>query len=517
MPPASDAALWALARRYQDVLTHLSNTTGTAIGSLWDRYGGVTDEAQAEFAKRAARVVAAAQQQIATAAVRYVETYASLVEGERWASGIDPATAVKMARQGTPVVDVYRRPTVTARTTLARGGTFDAAMAAARARAVSAANTDVALAARQAAADTMQAHPRCVGYRRVPDSKACAFCLTASTQRYRVVDLMPLHNYCHCTIAPIIGDRDPGQVIDRALLERLKRTAGRPDYWNAKGIDVAIHQHGELGPVLAAAEDAFDALGRAATAEVIAPQPPTTTRPAGTTSPADVVEWVTPKAEKELAGLLEELDKIHGFDPADGIGRTTVRWGGKTTSKGGHFAPQGPRTKRKRGESFESFRQRRIAAMNRVDQPEILVNDTGERSYVVSFLHELGHRLDYYQRAYLTEGAHGRPDVYPRHREVGLNGWDDFFTAATRNDHFDAARKTALQSGTNYWRYFTSRKEVWARAYAQWSSKRIGGDAWTAFEAYRARHAWYQWPDELFDREIAPMVEKVLQARGLMT
>ncbi len=145
------------------------------------------------------------------------------------------------------------RPAVTARKALADGKNIADALRIARGRAASAANTDVALAARRGAHDAMARHTQIVGYRRVPNADACVFCLVASTQRYHTGDLMPLHNNCRCAIAPIIGEIDPGQVINKDLLDSYKRGDVRDV--------ISTHVHGELGPVLTRAGDAFAGLG----------------------------------------------------------------------------------------------------------------------------------------------------------------------------------------------------------------------------------------------------------------
>ena len=63
-----------------------------------------------------------------------------------------------------------------------------------------------------------------VGWRRVPRGDTCRWCLTVSTQRYRSSRAASRvrHDGCDCRVVPIVGDKDPGQVINRPLLDRLK-------------------------------------------------------------------------------------------------------------------------------------------------------------------------------------------------------------------------------------------------------------------------------------------------------
>jgi hypothetical protein len=133
------------------------------------------------------------------------------------------------------------------------------------------AGTDVALAQREATVQAIDADERMVGYRRVLTGRSCAFCATASTQRYHRKQLMPLHSFCDCGVAPIFASSDPGQVINRPLLQSLKEAAkqdGQKDYWAARHVTVdedgtvnlpkvTVREHGELGPVLTRAGDHF--------------------------------------------------------------------------------------------------------------------------------------------------------------------------------------------------------------------------------------------------------------------
>lgn len=257
--PASELVLRQLAARYQLTLAALADRTATQVGTTWDRVGGIDDTAQARFATAAARTVEASQRAAAQLADAYIRGYVGLQTDRPQRSALDLATIIDL--RGVPALDVYRRPTITARTALARGRDFTAAFTEARTRATTTADLDVKLAARRAADDAMAAAD-VTHWRRVPDGTACTFCLTASTQRYRVGDLMPLHTRCGCTIAPLAAGDD--RVIDKALLGRLEAATGRPDYWNDPKAAIAVRTHGELGPVLVAKNHNFDGPGLAA-------------------------------------------------------------------------------------------------------------------------------------------------------------------------------------------------------------------------------------------------------------
>ncbi len=55
----------------------------------------------------------------------------------------------------------------------------------------------------------------------------------------------------------IVGDEDPGVRINREDLERLYAAAGSTSGDDLKRIRVTVNEHGELGPILSAADDSF--------------------------------------------------------------------------------------------------------------------------------------------------------------------------------------------------------------------------------------------------------------------
>lgn len=162
-------------------------------------------------------------------------------------------------RNGTPPADVYERPFHLVWRQLAEGVAPPAAIQAGEDRAVQSAVTDLQLAKTHASQDVLAADGHVVGYRRVLEGAySCALCVVASTQRYHVKDLMPIHPACDCAVAPIYGDTDPGLVIDEDRLAAahaevqkqlgISDSAARnPDYRTL----LITHDHGELGPVLA--------------------------------------------------------------------------------------------------------------------------------------------------------------------------------------------------------------------------------------------------------------------------
>jgi len=85
---------------------------------------------------------------------------------------------------------------------------------------------------------------------------SCGLCIVASDRIYGRGDLMPLHGRCHCLVAPIVGDVDPGRELngdDLSALYKGAAVAGRQsstDGRDLKKVRVQVNEHGELGPVL---------------------------------------------------------------------------------------------------------------------------------------------------------------------------------------------------------------------------------------------------------------------------
>jgi hypothetical protein len=156
---------------------------------------------------------------------------------------------------------VYRRPATAVYSALSEGVPYDEAVRRGATRAEQLVVTDMQLAETHSAREvlTKQKKLGVVGYRRVlTGSESCAMCIVASTQRYRVGNLMPIHPACDCKVRTIYGKRDPGRALGGDILEQLHGSvsgclgaASR----DAKTVEdyrkiLVTHEHGEIGPVL---------------------------------------------------------------------------------------------------------------------------------------------------------------------------------------------------------------------------------------------------------------------------
>lgn|GEM_PF-6385186 len=93
------------------------------------------------------------------------------------------------------------------------------------------------------------------GFRRVihPELSrggTCGLCIAASDRIYHVHELLPIHDHCNCTIAPVTEDHDPGAALNDLDLSKFYEDAGGNTAAHLKRTRYKIDDHGELGAVL---------------------------------------------------------------------------------------------------------------------------------------------------------------------------------------------------------------------------------------------------------------------------
>lgn len=255
MPDLTDA--------YQRQTAALRGRVEQIIRTTWGGLPGFRDADVEGWIAQVLPLLQATQLQMAT----LTDAYLARLAGQA-AAGLDLAVVTGAALRGVDPEVVYRRPAVTVYTELSRGKPFEAAVATGLRRALSIATTDLQLAKTHAA----RANQRGRGvrfFRRVlTGSEDCAMCVIASTQRYRVGRLSPIHPGCDCGVEDLPGDVDPGQVIEPALLEQAHEAIAGAGYQADRGGRapdyrklIVTREHGELGPVLSLAEHQFTGAG----------------------------------------------------------------------------------------------------------------------------------------------------------------------------------------------------------------------------------------------------------------
>ncbi|MFI8853676.1 hypothetical protein ACIGW3_26270 [Streptomyces sp. NPDC053499] len=255
MTVADPALQAALSERYDALSTSLRQRVIQFVLGAFDSLGSYRDADAAEFVERVLPVVLASQQRMGEITDAYLSAMiADMLGGAAAPTGVELAEALR----GTPPEEVYRRPFVTAWTALSDGKAFPQAVDEGRTRLLSITETDLQLARTHAARQSMERGGARFFRRRLSGSKNCALCVIASSQRYRVERLMPIHPGCDCKVEPLPDGRDPGQIIDEDLLREAHAAIARdigtsdrggrsPDYRKV----IITREHGEIGPLLA--------------------------------------------------------------------------------------------------------------------------------------------------------------------------------------------------------------------------------------------------------------------------
>lgn len=174
--------------------------------SLWDGLPDIDERRVARFSTAAAK---------ATAPMRSVA--ADLSAGMVAVLLDDTPDIPLRAIAATADPEVWRQPFLATWHALSEGHSYAAALLAGQGRAGTTARDEVTRTQRDTFTAS-DADDRIVGWRRVPSGKVCNWCATVATQRYHTADSAAFgHNNCSCTPIPIIGDRDPGRVLNRGL------------------------------------------------------------------------------------------------------------------------------------------------------------------------------------------------------------------------------------------------------------------------------------------------------------
>lgn len=222
------------------------------------------------FLEQAEPAVAAGQEMLGQLTAAYIADQAAAVFDTTVPVPALRPEQVTNLRTGADARDVYARPFVELRTALARGRSLDEAVHLGSVRLGQIAEADLQQTYAHASDAAMRQLPtqmRPRYWRRVLQGpENCAMCVVASTQRYHLETLNPIHPGCDCTVDPIWSRNDPGQVIDEERLAQVhaavKEMTGRsdagaraPDY--RKLMTDITDRHSELGDMLHRRGDHF--------------------------------------------------------------------------------------------------------------------------------------------------------------------------------------------------------------------------------------------------------------------
>jgi hypothetical protein len=235
-------------RAYQRQVIAVRSRTDAAVARAWRALPDYREEDIKHFAAAVVPVVTGGQRLVAAltdAHLAHLEE--AVLRDPVRPVGIPAAVTSISAIRGVDAREVYRRPGLTVWSALSRGARFPDAVAAGLSRARGLAATDIQLAKTHTARYVLASKPHVVGYRRVAEADACAVCAVAASETYSSDDLLPIHANCDCGVEPIYADADPGE-LEQPDPEDTEERFGSKD---ADEEDVVVHEHGELGPVLA--------------------------------------------------------------------------------------------------------------------------------------------------------------------------------------------------------------------------------------------------------------------------
>jgi hypothetical protein len=213
-----------LAAIHLQAQARLRRLVAGAIAAAWQGLGSYDEEDVDQFVDAAVPIVLAGQVQAIALTEAFIVRRLGLVP-----IGLDPADLTGAAvRSGVGPEEVYRRPFVNVWTALGKSVPWDEAVNAGEARATASAEMDVQLSHRASYGALQQAEPRIRGYRRRANPDACSFCVLVNGAFVKSATAMPLHNRCGCGLDPVMQDVAVSSIPD----------------------GVAVHEHGELGPLL---------------------------------------------------------------------------------------------------------------------------------------------------------------------------------------------------------------------------------------------------------------------------
>lgn len=232
------------------------------ITSQWNSLDSYRDAQINRFARAVSPVVEGAQIQLGSMTDGYLATLESEILGRTIRPvGIDRGAMLTQSLRGVSGTELWKRPGITIWNGLSNGKSIGQVVPEALSRALSLGKTNMQLAQTHSARSILERKDNVVGYRRtLTGGESCGLCFAASTQRYRKQDLMPIHPGCDCKVAPIYGKNDPGQVINSNVdfnsvdaSQRFNQDSftGKQARTSDLRPFVVVHEHGEIGPVLA--------------------------------------------------------------------------------------------------------------------------------------------------------------------------------------------------------------------------------------------------------------------------
>lgn len=244
-----------LAQAYDDQVYAVRKAVEDFGKAFWDALPNYRDAAMEDLLGAIVPRVKAGQIQTAQITRAYIEAVATETGWVEHTPVVDIDDVT--GQRGVDPMEVYKRPIITVRSELAAGKSLQQAASAGGLRLLQLIGGDMQLAKRAQARSSMTAAGMKAYRRKLTGRENCALCVVASTQRYWVKDLLPIHPGCDCNVEPLPDHLANQHVIDEATLEQVHaaveqeigiadRSAREPDYSQM----IMTTEHGEYGPVI---------------------------------------------------------------------------------------------------------------------------------------------------------------------------------------------------------------------------------------------------------------------------
>lgn len=253
---------------YQQAVAQIRDRLLMVADRLWFNMGSYRDSDIDRLVSLIVPHVQAGQIQIANLTEAYFQAV-----GAR--AGVDVQYVT--GGRGVPVDDVYRRPATTLYTALSQDVPMALAVTEGANRLGSLIATDMQMAKVRQSQRSLQSAGITAFIRVLTGSENCALCVIASTQRYRVSDLSPIHPGCDCSVDTLPPGFDPEeQVVNAELLELTHATIeqklggsdrGARNLGLGKTVSdtpvsdytdlIVTRTHGEYGPTLSWRDETF--------------------------------------------------------------------------------------------------------------------------------------------------------------------------------------------------------------------------------------------------------------------
>ena len=247
---------------YNDAVYEVRRRVEAFARTMWGNAGSWRDSDIDRLVRLITPRVQAGQIRTAQLTAVYLASLETIRTGQK-VTPVPVDRELILTARGVPAEDVYRRPAVTMYTALAGGQPMADALQMGITRLTSLVATDHQLAKTHQARSSLTAGGHEYMRRTLTGRENCAMCAIASTQRYRVQELLPIHPGCDCGVDTLTGAG--GQVLDSERLELIHsaissqfggtdREARLLDGGNDRSdfLDLIVTQeHGEYGPTLA--------------------------------------------------------------------------------------------------------------------------------------------------------------------------------------------------------------------------------------------------------------------------